>query len=288
MTHYDFIYDENELLKTEELFLHPYPESLFTINVSYRPKKLSEETKHECENLPNKTFVIVKSLYPSRFINDKLQVIDGILKKTIMRNFNLQIGTFDPYEYNNINIPQQGFGIYFQVNPKNIDKAMRTLLDNCYNNVWTGYKYYLDDSENNKMKLEIKKDLYKSLNTKFSVILEKQKDHKWFHFETDTKTGVFEYLIPILRKYKTEADETFINKLIAIETMHGYHFLIKYTDIQKQHKQFCKDIYDDCPEYNKENNIEKMFTKHTGSVPLPGTLQFGFKVKYVDLKKIEI
>lgn len=278
--HYNFIYDEQQLSKAEQLFLKPFSNYVFTLHIAYRPKKLNEETKQQYENLPSKANYITKTLYPSKIFKSELKLIDNVLKRKIKRYFNLEVGCFDPFD-REVNIPQQAFGIYMSVNPKDIHKATRKLISDIQDILWNSQNALFSDTSDDYI-FNIKRELHKNITSRFSIILEKQRNQKWLHFEADTKDGVFDYLINVLNKYEIR------DKIICIETLNGYHFLILNSDTPtKLYKNFCDDIFNKCPTIIKEGEEVKMFDKLEGRIPLPGTLQFGFKVKFIEIKKIE-
>ena len=106
MDFYNFIYDVNAVRQTETLFISPYADSVFTLYLAYRHKKVDKVELAE-KKYPTSDLWHSKVIYPSR----NNTPIENILEKSIVRTFHRPTGAFDPFE-NACDLPQNTFGIF--------------------------------------------------------------------------------------------------------------------------------------------------------------------------------
>jgi hypothetical protein len=258
---YQFIYDKAQVDLTEKLFIqnNHQPESVNTVFLAYRKNKVINK------NLPQKDIWRSKIIYPVSRSDHKFK--PGILALTISRNFHRSLGDFDPYEYKGEPPSRDCFAVYLAPDPKNIIMANKKFLLDSIDMHFNDSKIILD-----RALVPIESHLVREID--------RQKKKTWFHFETDTKEHLpHQYVKSILKKHGIDVSQT-----IIIETKHGYHYLLPINLVTgKVYQKVYEDLFDKCPTLEDGNkNSTKMFTYHAlGRIPVPGTIQYGFPVRFV-------
>lgn len=261
---YQFIYDKAQVDLTEKLFIenNHQPEHVNTVFLAYRKNKVDHTMD---KNLPQRDIWRSKIIYPMSRSDHKFK--PGILALTIARNFHRCVGDFDPYDYKGEPLSRDYFAVYLAPDPKNIITANKKFLLDCINMHFNDAKVVLEHAL-----VPIESHLVREID--------RQKKKTWFHFETDTKEhAAHQYVKSILTKHGIDISQT-----IIIETKHGYHYLLPIKLVTgKIYKKVYEDLFDKCPTLEDDHkNVTKMFTYHAlGRIPVPGTIQNGFHVRFV-------
>lgn len=155
------------------------------------------------------------------------------------------------------------FSIYLAPDGKNIYDATRKF----HTEFITSFMEAVDNSQQLR---KVQQSVHRPLERQIITILDQQKRQTWFHFETDSKEENPHAIV----KQTLSTLQIDLSKLIVIETRHGYHYLIKIIDIGPiRYSQLLKTLF-----------ASGQFSNHPqGRIPVPGTLQNGFQVAFVDL-----
>jgi hypothetical protein len=254
---YNFIYDEALVKKTEEIFIKPYHKYVFNYHMTYRSNKILE-----LKDQPTERSWTTRILYPSSFREGVFTYKENCLTDNINKNFN------NNYTFSK-GLSFDGMALYLGINPKEVDRAVQTLNQNINNELWNLY------NSDKLSKDSLNRIFYYPIEKQLATILDKQTKFRWFHFETDTKNQVFQYLDIILDKYNLS------DKIFIIETHGGYHFIISNQFVQnKNYPNLIIDLFTGCP---RIDDNRYMFTKLQGRIPIPGTIQYGFPVQFLKL-----
>jgi hypothetical protein len=123
---------------------------------------------------------------------------------------------------------------------------------------------------------------FRSLNKNYISCLMKNsiKKDRWYDLDVDTKDKQF------IQDLETELflKNKYRDIIYKIETNGGYHYLFKFKDFPEQNR---KTVYADIKTFNKclketlEVTDKDLVELNSNSlIPIPGTLQGGFEVKY--------
>lgn len=284
---YNFFHDENMTDEAHRIFIEPFNDDCaFTVFAAYRYHKAKEHFPDDY--LPLQDAWHGRILYPYRQVNNKRVPIPNVLREVIKRSFNRAIGGLDPLvDSKRYNLPQSCFGIYMSVDPKQLAKSMNRLMtDTCTTALQTSFSKQRQDQE------KMQHFIYTPIEMQLISLLDKDKHYTWFHFETDTKDPlVFEYLDQkVIQEFK-------LPDPIIVETAHGYHFLWKIKLIEKLYQSLTTVLFEKCPQKEivkktRQGKLitkkDKLFTSHmNGRIPVPGTYQFGFPVKFTKMPNRE-
>lgn len=254
---YKLIYDENELKKYFDIIMQPLLKTeVFFISLSARNKYLTKEEREFYQLGRTEMFVknIIRDYNYEKFI------------RTI-RRFETNEGSY--LTKNGKDIPSKCIIIYMNINPSSTIKAFKE-----FNKTMNEYMFELAQCSINGQEIDNISNKINKMNNLLMTCYQKNVGSKyWIDVDFDIPKEAF-YLIEI---FTNELKINNVNYYI-INTKNGYHVLLKKDTINYNFNETIKLVNEIASK--KLNDFEIILNKNA-MIPLPGTYQGDYEVKFV-------
>jgi hypothetical protein len=140
-----------------------------------------------------------------------------------------------------------------------------------------------DENTNTKEDNMIANTKHTTFKSKFYTTLHESPKFKYFkEFDVDTLD------VEILKQFFSISEKILANIYFAIRTRGGYHFIYKADDFPEEATKAVLDMKFESVD-KKNNKIYKQYVeiKTDVCIPVPGTMQMGFKVRFVELDELK-
>lgn len=259
MQYHNLIYDEEQIVKFSELFYKEIPEQYSALVY------IAARSKYD-------STILSQKMIDRRYINNAEQLIITV------RRYCCAIGSYVDGRGNTIT--DKAMVVYASINLHDQQKGMEEFIQNyqsiLINSIRTIQNALSSDNDKSINLNDIDNFLYNPCS-KLKSSIQKYVKTKYLHIDMDSKEN--EHKTYFIKECgKNEAEPCYI-----IETMNGYHILFDMKKLEKKNGPIRKA-------FNKKFLIKNIpgfdyvFTiaQKNACVPLPGTLQGGFKVKFID------
>ncbi|MFW6281200.1 MAG: hypothetical protein ACOC1O_00110 [bacterium] len=248
---YNFIHDEKEVNNFFSILSPLKRDEVYFISLSARNKYLSKEER-EYYNLGRTEMFSRKLIRQDRHIKSikSLETNDGsYLTK------------------NGLDIPSKCIIVYANINPSSGIKAYKMFQETTMNDVFQSMEN--PDIMNNFSKLDVKlmNCFQKSTGTKTLIDID-------FDIPEKGKSILYDF-INVIKNHNAE--------YYVIDTHSGYHVLLKKETIKFNYTEYVNIANDIAQETFGNNNVEVVVNKNA-MVPIPGTFQGEYKVKFIKVK----
>jgi len=247
--YYDFIYDEQQIKKMFNILKPLEKDEVYFISLSARKKYLTDEEKENIQLTKMEMFQrkLVKEYKFSHFL------------KTV-KEYEMRIGSVLS-KGNDTIVPQKCMLIYLTINPCSSSRALKRFYSKSQELLFNSYS--------DKSLIKNFRRISSMLNTCFQQSMNKSK-----FIDIDMDIGHNNNFLYRLAK---EFDEKKVEYHI-IETKGGYHILVEKDTIKYNYTKIIQSLNIEAKKINEKYEV---IINENGMIPLPGTLQAGFKVRFV-------
>ncbi len=248
--YYDFIWSENEIKKMFDILKPLEDDDVYFMSLSARKKYL---TKEEEENIQlTKTIMFQRKLVKKHKFSHFLKTV---------KEYEMRIGSILSKGNDSI-VPQKCMLIYLTINPCSSTRALKRFYSKSQELLFNSYS--------DKSLIKNFRRVSSMLNTCFQQSMNKS---KLIDIDMDIGHNNTNFLHRLLKEF----DEKEV-KYHVIQTRGGYHVLIEKNTINYN---YTKRIHSLNKEAKKINEKYEIIINKNGMIPLPGTIQAGFKVKFI-------
>lgn len=258
-TYYNFIADQDTLVRFLNILPPLEKDDVWMLILCARDKYLTDEEKKKYDL--KDASVVERKIVRESDIQRMMRVI---------KRFNTQIGSFT--DARNNSLPLECFVLYMTINPRSVMRAVKHLIER-----YLDYFFELSEAIQNDEILRKIKLLDSHVMTCVQTSNSKNKYFIDLDFDVvDKRTG---------NKYVGEFVNTILegqSDYYAVETRGGYHILINKKSMSDTAR---KTFYIKAKEYEAAGKKElgdrfEVVINKQGLIPLPGTLQGGFTVRF--------